>query len=97
VNATVDVQMECETLADWPHFYSPLDCAAVAEQLAEGLAEAKSAYLAARFVHDHAGAEAALGEWRDLTWLLGSLADGLADQRSRFIASGRPWPLASLR
>lgn len=93
---SVGIQMECESLAEWPHFYSPLDCASVAEELAGGLAEAKRAYLAARFVHDHAAAESALGEVRDLTALCAALAAGVAEQRRRFLDSDRPWPLARM-
>lgn len=91
---SLEAELESATLGEWPHYFAPLDCASVAGQLAGGLAEAKSAYLAARRAHDHAAAQSALGEVRDLTMLLAALADGMDAQRRRWLASDRPWPLA---
>jgi hypothetical protein len=95
--SSVEAQIEAEQISLWFHLAAPLDNHAVYQMLIEGLAAAKAdwrAALAAR--HDHRAAEL-LAEVVDLTELCAAAAEGLALQRARSFAQGKPWPLARLR
>ena len=91
--ATVETQRAAEQLAYWCHIYSPLDCWSVYETLTDGLIAAKAERRDALVLHDHARADRALAEVRELTELCAAAAEGIALQRARWMTGNRPWPL----
>ena len=92
--ASVEQQFAEETLRYWAHIYPPLDCWSVYEVLADGLASAKAERHDGLLMHDHARADRALDEIRELTVLCAAAADGIALQRARWMTGNRPWPLS---
>jgi hypothetical protein len=93
---SVEAQIEAEEACLWAHYYDPLTCWAVLEVLGGGLAEAKREHAAARAAGDRDRAAALALEIIDLTEVAAGMREGLDCQRSRFLADGLPWPLASL-
>ena len=72
----VEQQFAAETLAYWSHIYPPLDNWSVYEVLTDALIAAKAERRDAMFVHDHARADRALAEIRELTELCAAAARG---------------------
>jgi hypothetical protein len=97
---SVEAQVEADEIGLWFHLASPLDNAEVYAVLLAGLAEARSAYNAARAAHDHARAAELLVEYVDMTHLCAAAKGALDCQRRRWVAVSeakygppRPWPL----
>jgi hypothetical protein len=90
----VESERAAQTLAYWAHIYPPLDCWSVYEVLTDGLIAAKAERRDALLMHDHARADRALGEVRELTVLCAAAAEGMALQRARWMTGNRPWPLS---
>ena len=78
----------------FPHPNSTLDCWSVCEVLTDGLIAAKAERRDALLMHDHAPADRALGEVRELTVLCAATAEAIALQRARWMTGNRPWPLS---
>jgi hypothetical protein len=85
-----------QTLVNWTHIYPPLDCWSVYETLTDGFIAAKTERRHALLMHDHARADHALGEVRELTVLCAAAAEGIALQRARWMTGNRPLPLGRL-
>src|SRR5215475_12317737 len=90
------VLAEADSIGYWCHIYTPLDCWAMYETLTDGLIAAKLERRDALAVHDHARADRALQEIRDLTVLCAAAAEGLALMRTRYFEHGDRWPLMRL-
>ncbi len=91
---TVEAQIEAAEVGYWFHITDPLGNWSVHELLVDGLQAVKADHREAVRRHDHALAGKLMVEITDLTALCAASADGLASQRSRFLHSDRPWPLA---
>jgi len=91
---SVEAAIEAAEVGYWFHLTDPLGNWSVYEVLTDGLLAAKADYRDALARHDHAAADRLMLEITDLTALAAAAADGLADQRQRFMHSGMPWPLA---
>jgi hypothetical protein len=87
---SIEAEIEADQLAYQFHISAPSDNESVAAVLAQGLADTKRAWQAARDAGDLAAEQKLSEEWQDLVVLLGAAVDGLRAQRRTIATYGMP-------